>query len=117
MNAEAVKKQEVILLKKDTFKTSIGPAKLIIGPYDVQTENANKAHGTLQLEPETFAPYPKNPVIARVFKEIGRADELGSGVRNIYSYYNFYSRHKPLLQEKRMYLNAQYLLMMRCLMV
>lgn len=43
------------------------PAKLIIGQHDVQTENANKPHGSLLLEPETFSPYPKNPVIARVF--------------------------------------------------
>lgn len=76
------------------------PAKLIIGQNRVQTENANKAHTALHLEPETFSPYPKNPVIARVFKEIGRADELGSGVRNIYRYYNLYASHKPLLSEQ-----------------
>ena len=31
-----------------------------------------------------FTPYPKNPITARFFKEIGLADELGSGVRNLY---------------------------------
>ena len=76
------------------------PAKLLIEQHSVKTENANKAHGGLELEPETFSPFPKNPVIARVFKEIGRADELGSGVRNIYRYYNLYSVHKPLLHEE-----------------
>jgi ATP-dependent DNA helicase RecG len=34
------------------------------------------------IEPTSFMPFPKNPVIARVFIEIGRADELGSGVKN-----------------------------------
>jgi ATP-dependent DNA helicase RecG len=73
------------------------PAKLIIEAGMVHTENANKAHGMEQLTPQRFTPYPKNPVIARVFKEIGRADELGSGVRNIFEYYKFYSEQKPRL--------------------
>jgi ATP-dependent DNA helicase RecG len=55
------------------------PAKLVIGNNLVYTENGNKSKGELQLKPESFSPFPKNPVIARVFKEIGRADELGSG--------------------------------------
>lgn len=35
--------------------------------------------------------YPKNPVIARFFKEIGRVDELGSGVRNTFKYCGIYT--------------------------
>ena len=76
------------------------PAKLVIGVNNVYTENANKSHGELQLQPDNFSPFPKNPVIARVFKEIGRADELGSGVRNIFEYYQYYSKHKPILEEQ-----------------
>jgi predicted HTH transcriptional regulator len=34
------------------------------------------------------------PVIARFFKEIGRADELGSGVRNLFKYCRHYSGRK-----------------------
>lgn len=71
------------------------PAKLIIEKESVTTENANRSHGNIQLLPERFSPVPKNPVIARVFKEIGRADELGSGVRNIFNYFSYYSQHKP----------------------
>ncbi len=41
-----------------------------------------------------FSPFPKNPVIARFFKEIGRADELGSGVRNLFKYCRHYSGGK-----------------------
>ncbi len=40
-------------------------------------------------------PYPKNPVIASVFKEIGWAEELGSGVRNIVKYSKVYSGTIP----------------------
>jgi len=38
------------------------------------------------IDPLNFAPFPKNPTIARFFKEIGRVDELGSGVRNVFKY-------------------------------
>lgn len=53
--------------------------------------NANRPHGHGMINPADFTPYPKNPVIARFFKEIGRADELGSGVRNLYKYTRIYS--------------------------
>lgn len=45
------------------------------------------------IDPANFTPYPKNPVIARFFKEIGWVDELGSGVRNIYRYCGIYTPH------------------------
>ena len=67
------------------------PAKFIIESNQVRTENANRPHGHGMINPSDFTPYPKNPVIARFFKEIGRADELGSGVRNLYKYTRIYS--------------------------
>lgn len=47
------------------------------------------------IDPENFSPYPKNPKIAKFFKEIGWVDELGSGVRNIYKYNKIYSGVDP----------------------
>lgn len=47
------------------------------------------------IDPEDFSPYPKNPKIAKFFKEIGWVDELGSGVRNIYKYNKIYSGADP----------------------
>lgn len=41
----------------------------------------------------------QNPVIARVFKEIGWAEELGSGIRNIKKYCKIYSDSKPVFIE------------------
>lgn len=49
---------------------------------------------------ESFSPFPKNPVIARIFKEIGLAYELGSGVRNLVKYSKFYSDLAPQLIEE-----------------
>jgi len=63
------------------------------------TENSNKPHGHGLINPAHFSPYPKNPVIAKVFKEIGRADELGSGVRNLFKYSKAYSGKSPKLFE------------------
>lgn len=62
------------------------PAKLIIERDRVYTENWSRPHGMGSIDPLHFAPFPKNPVIAKFFKEIGRVDELGSGVRNVFKY-------------------------------
>ena len=66
--------------------TDATPARLIIEYGQVRTENANRAHGFGVLDPDTFAPYPKNPVIGAFFREIHRADELGSGMRKLMRY-------------------------------
>jgi len=56
--------------------------------------NGYKPIGHGLIDPANFSPFPKNPVVARFFKEIGRADELGSGVRNLFKYCRHYSRGK-----------------------
>jgi ATP-dependent DNA helicase RecG len=67
------------------------PAKLVIERDRVYAENWNRPHGSGTIDPANFSPYPKNPVIARFFKEIGRVDELGSGIRNAFKYCGIYS--------------------------
>jgi ATP-dependent DNA helicase RecG len=76
------------------------PSKMIIENERVVFENANKPHGLGQIDLSNFSPFPKNPIIARVFKEIGYADELGSGVRNLNKYYKLFSNTKPKLTEE-----------------
>jgi len=71
------------------------PAKLVVEKDRVYIENGNKPHGNGMIDPEDFSPYPKNPKIAKFFKEIGWVDELGSGVRNIYKYNKIYSGADP----------------------
>ncbi len=79
--------------------TNAFPAKVIIERGQVRTENSNKPHGFCTLNLLTFTPFPKNPVIARFFREIGRADELGSGVRNLMKYGRIYGGTDPELIE------------------
>ncbi|NLO39384.1 MAG: AAA family ATPase [Ruminiclostridium sp.] len=71
------------------------PAKLIIGVNEIVTENSNKPHGYGKINPDNFSPFPKNPLVAKVFKEMGLVDELGSGVRNIYKYCKSYLGSEP----------------------
>ena len=75
------------------------PARLIIEYGKVTTYNANRPHGFGILDPETSAPYPKNPVIGAFFREIDRADELGSGMRNMMQYGKEYGGEDPQLIE------------------
>lgn len=71
--------------------TNAFPAKLIIENNRVFAENWNRPHDGGVIDPTNFSPYPKNPVIAKFFKEIGRVDELGSGVRNTFKYCGIYT--------------------------
>ena len=48
---------------------------------------------------QKFEPFPKNPAISKVFREIGLADELGSGMRNTYKYTQLYSGQNLLFEE------------------
>ena len=79
--------------------TNAFPAKLIIERGQVRTENSNKPHGFGVLNLDTFTPYPKNPVIAKFFRQIGRADELGSGMRKMMKYGKAFGGADPELIE------------------
>lgn len=75
------------------------PAKMIITKEELYTENWSRATTFGRLTPQNFTPYPKNPLIAKFFMQIGRADALGSGVRNLYKFTNMYSGKEPILEE------------------
>lgn len=76
------------------------PAKIIIEKDRIYAENSNKPHSHGPIDPENFSPFPKNPVIAWFFKELGLADELGSGVRNLVKYVQIYSKGTPQLVDE-----------------
>ena len=48
-------------------------------------------------------PFPKNPPISKVFREIGYADELGSGMRNTNKYTKLYSGGTPVFLEDNIF--------------
>lgn len=71
--------------------TNAQPATFIIYKDRVETENANNPHGEGLLSPTNFSPFPKNPSIAKFFMQLGRFDELGSGILNVNKYIKAYS--------------------------
>jgi len=77
--------------------TSAFAAKIIIEPDRIVTENWNLPRLPGPIDPKNFAPFSKNPILASFFVNIGRADELGSGVRNLYYYTKMYSGREPEL--------------------
>lgn len=78
-------------------------AKLVIERSRLFTENANRSHGHGTLLLPSFEPCAKNPPISKVFREIGLADELGSGMRNTYKYSKLYSGETPEFIEGDMF--------------
>lgn len=71
--------------------TNAHPCTFIIYADRVETENANNPNGSGPINPNNFTPFPKNPAIAKFFIQIGRVDELGSGVLNVNRLINDYT--------------------------
>jgi predicted HTH transcriptional regulator len=88
-----------MLLGRDYLIQDISPssyiAKFIIEKNRMLVENANRATGSGVITPDTLEPNPKNPTIASFFRNIGRSDRLGSGVRNLFKYSKIYSGGDP----------------------
>lgn len=79
--------------------TSPFPAKVVIGREGIRTENASRVSFESPLEPDTFSPLPKNPLIASFFSHIGLAEELGSGTRKLFKSSRLYTGRDPELEE------------------
>ena len=79
--------------------TSSYQAKFVIEKERMYVENANRASQNIVITPDNMEPIPKNPIIASFFRNIGYADQLGSGVRNLFKYSKFYSGNDPQLIE------------------
>ena len=79
------------------------PAKLVIESKRLFTENGNLPNAAGRIDPKSFSPFRKNPGIAGVFREIGWADESGSGVRKLYRYCKGFCGHDPELVEAEIF--------------
>jgi len=67
------------------------PSSFTIYRNRVEIKNANKPHLWGFLTPDNFEPFPKNPHIAQIFTQMGRSEELGTGIRNVFKYTHLYS--------------------------
>lgn len=74
-------------------------ATVTIDRDGIRTRNASRALWSGPVDLENLDPTPKNPIIARVFTQMGRSEELGSGTRNLYKFSRLYSGEDPVLVE------------------
>ena len=90
--------------KLDQFKLFLFDTGLLKHKTDaifrVENMDCSHEHGALHLS--SFKPYAKNQPISKVFREIGLADELGSGMPNTYKYTKLYSGGTPEFIEGEM---------------
>ena len=70
-------------------------AKFVIEKDRMYVENANRSASEGYITEDNLEPNPKNPLIASFFRNIGYADRLGSGVRNLFKYSKYYSGQEP----------------------
>lgn len=79
------------------------PARLIITKESIITENANRPRNIGYIDLNNYSPYPKNPKIANFFKEIGLAEELGSGIKTITKYNKIYTGGIPKFKDDEIF--------------
>lgn len=70
-------------------------AKFVIEKDRMYVENASRAMQETMITPANLEQNPKNPIIASFFRNIGYADQPGSGVRNLFKYSKYYSGQEP----------------------
>lgn len=79
--------------------TSSYTAKFVIEKDRMYVENANRSIKDGAITVDDLEPISKNPIIAAFFRNIGYADQLGSGVRKLFKYSKFYSGKEPEFME------------------
>ena len=80
--------------------TSAAPARLIIYKDRVLLDNPCVQHHFGEITLENLRPFSRNPSICKFMIQLGRFDELGSGVTNINKYLPLYAHGaKPIFKE------------------
>ena len=69
----------------------------------IETTNPSRARFAGSITLDDFEPAPKNPLIANFFTQVGRAEDLGSGTRNLYKYAPAYGGRDPELADGDMF--------------
>lgn len=79
------------------------PTTIIIGRKGVEVKNANRPLKCGPVTLDNYERHPKNPHMANFFVQLGRAEHLGTGVRNIFRYTELYTLHAPLITDDDLY--------------
>jgi predicted HTH transcriptional regulator len=67
------------------------PATMIIYRDKVVFTNPNNPREKGIIDPSRFTPFPKNPTISKFMIQLGRVEEVGSGIRNVNKYLPLYA--------------------------
>lgn len=82
--------------------TGGAPARLMIYRDKVILDNPCTQHHFGKITPQNLRPFSKNPTICKFMIQLGRFDQLGSGVTNINKYLPLYARGAtPIFNETR----------------
>lgn len=79
--------------------TSPHIARITIDGDGIHTRNASRALYAGPVTLDNLDPTPKNPIIANFFTQMGRSEELGSGVRNLYGCSELYTGRTPAMAD------------------
>lgn len=72
----------------------------IITPQSIMSENANRPRYNTHITVDQLLPFPKNPIIASVFREMGWIDEVGAGAITFKNYCPlFYAGLMPEIED------------------
>ena len=74
-------------------------ARIVIDADGIHAHNASRALYAGSVTPSNLDPTPKNPIIANFFTQMGRSEELGSGIRNLYKFSQIYSGRPPEMED------------------
>ena len=78
-------------------------SRIIIYKDKLICENPNSFRTMGLITVKNYTPFAKNPTIAKFFREIGYADELGSGFIKITKNSILYSGKPPIFEDKEMF--------------
>ncbi len=78
-------------------------SRVIIYKDKLICENPNSFRTNGLLTIKNYTPFAKNPTLAKFFREIGYADELGSGFIKITKNSYLYSGKPPVFEDKEMF--------------
>jgi ATP-dependent DNA helicase RecG len=69
------------------------PATIVIYKDKVVFSNPNIPRSKGIINPKEFTPFSKNPTISKLMLQMGRVEEVGSGMRNVFKYLPHYAQN------------------------
>lgn len=100
-NAVGVVVREIvsnILIHREFMDKS--PARILLFKDKIISENGNSPKLFTNVDLDNNEPFSKNSTIARIFRMIGYADEVGSGFEKIKNICNEFFHSKPIVEDK-----------------